>query len=158
MTGRMFAPFQLPADFSCLHLNLSPEEDLSEKIFRLPKGLPQLWSFLSGSYVFPQAPSSSRALDKRHLISAACIGFIKLPAFLFPSARSFLLKQITAGTSCLFHHDQETVQKHKIRFWIIHCKNYKCLIHIGHCRTDQRIFAWKNLDQISRLLSPDPAL
>ena len=36
--------------------------------------------------------------------------------------------------------------------WIRHCKDNKCLIDICYCRTDQFVFPWKNLNNISRLL------
>ena len=84
---------------------------------------------------------------EKNLISTALVGLIKLLCFLF-CCKIFFVKAYDCRNVCLFHHDQETVQQHEIRLWIVHCKNHKCLIYIGNCRADQGIFAGEDPGQV----------
>ena len=150
MSGGMLATLQFFADLTSLHLHFTLHTVGNGRFAHTGRSCN--YCCFSIQYLTDLIHSLSFiGTGKHYTISASSVDFVKLFHFILVS-HIFLVEADNRRNFLLFHHDQKAVQKKKVRLWVLHGKNQKCLIYVSNSRADKRIAARKNGSHTAFLL------
>ena len=147
MSRCMLSSFNLSADLAgfhiCLRIKSIDDRGLANATWPCHHCGFALQPLSDRIYAFLQLSA-----DKKHFITAFSISLDQFLLFLF-SGNILLVKADQTGKGLLLHGNQKTIQKIIIGIRLHDSKDHKCLIHIGRRRTDQCVFPWQDLCDIT---------